>query len=47
MRLQLAGLEDMSADGLDVLSSGGDVTPLASRAILDEHKIPGQKKGRE
>lgn len=37
----------MGADGLDVLSSGGDITSLASRAILDEYKIPGQKKGSE
>jgi hypothetical protein len=39
--LQLAGFEDMSADGLDVLGSGGDVASLASRTILDEYKIPG------
>lgn len=39
--LQLSGFEDMGADGLDILGGGGDVASLTSRAILDEHKIPG------
>lgn len=37
--LQLAGLEDMLADRLDVLRCGGNVAALAPCAVLDEDKI--------
>lgn len=42
--LQLSGFKDVSTDGLDVLGCGGDVASLTSGAVLDEHKIPGQKE---
>lgn len=39
LSLQLAGLEDMLADGLDILRGRGDVAALATCAVLDEDKI--------
>jgi hypothetical protein len=44
-RLQLARLEDVRADGLDVLRRGGDVGALAPCAVLDKYKITVAARG--